>query len=230
VAVPETNADTRAHPTVTHTVERLLFEERTRWAMHVHDGLTQAVTSAVLELQTLRHRIQAEPEEAIAVLHEVEAAIRADLRDIREVLFDLQEERPGHQQAPLAALAGALAARWKLRARIATEGDVGSLGDSAYEAAHGIIGEALANVAKHAGSDEVRIRLMVADGALHIDVEDHGCGVPIAAVTEEEQHFGIRMMRTRAAEAGGTFEMASTPGHGTRVVAVLPVGVRGEER
>jgi signal transduction histidine kinase len=63
-----------------------------------------------------------------------------------------------------------------------------------------------------------------------MEVEDHGRGVPIAAVTDASQHFGIRMMRARAAEAGGTFEMASTPGHGTRVIAVLPVGGRGDDR
>jgi two-component system nitrate/nitrite sensor histidine kinase NarX len=232
MAVPKTqpHAPAPPHPTVANTVERLMLEERTRWAMLVHDGLTQAVTSAVLEIQTLRHRIEAEPAEAIATLHQVEAAIRGDLRDIRDVLFELQEEGRAHEQAPLAALAGALAARWKLRARITSEGDLESLGDEVYESAHGIIAEALANVAKHSGSADVRIRLRVADGALAIDVEDHGGGVPIAAVTDEDQHFGIRMMRTRAVEAGGTFEMASTPGHGTRVVAVLPVGGRGEER
>ena len=219
-----------AHPTVAHTVERMLFEERTRWAMHVHDGLTQSVTSAVLELQTLRHRIETEPDVAIASLHEIESMIRGDLRDIREVLFELQEEGPVHEQAPLAALVGALVARWKLRARIVTDGDLESLDDAAYEAAHGIMGEALANVAKHAGSPEVRIRLRVAQDELVIEIEDQGGGVPIAAVTDESQHFGIRMMRTRAAEAGGTFEMASTPGHGTRVIAVLPVGRRGDDR
>lgn len=228
VVQTRSNARTPAHPAVTHTVERLLFEERTRWAMHVHDGLTQSVTSAVLELQTLRHRIESEPDEAIAALHEVETAIRGDLRDIREVLFELQEERPGHEQAPLAALVSALAARWKLRARIATEGNLDALDDALYEAAHGIVAEALANVAKHSSIAEVRVHLRMAADTLTIEVEDHGGGVPIAAVTDEAQHFGIRMMRTRAADAGGTFEMTSTPGHGTRVVAVLPVGGQGE--
>jgi signal transduction histidine kinase len=198
--------------------------------MRVHDSLTQSVTSAVLELQTLRHRIETEPAEAIAALHQVESAIRGDLRDIRDVLFELQEEGPGHEQAPLVALAKAMAARWKLRARIATEGDVESLSDASYEAAHGIMAEALANIAKHSNSPEARIRLRVANDELVMEVEDNGRGVPIAAVTDESQHFGIRMMRARAAEAGGTFEMASTPGHGTRVIAVLPVGGRGDDR
>jgi signal transduction histidine kinase len=42
---------------VDQTVEALVLEERARWAMRIHDGQTQTVTSAVLELQTLRTRI-----------------------------------------------------------------------------------------------------------------------------------------------------------------------------
>jgi signal transduction histidine kinase len=40
----------------------------------------------------------------------------------------------------------------------------------------------------------------------------------------------MRMMRTRAEDIGGSIEIESTPGGGTRVVALLPVGGRGEER
>jgi signal transduction histidine kinase len=42
-------------------------------------------------------------------------------------------------------------------------------------------------------------------------------------------HFGLRLMRSRAERIGGTIEIDSKPGSGTRVVAVLPVGGRGDE-
>ena len=50
----------------------------------------------------------------------------------------------------------------------------------------------------------------------------------MAAVTDDDPHFGIRIMRARAESLGGTLEMTSTPGHGTSVVAVLPVTRDGE--
>ena len=53
---------------------RCMLEERTRWAMTIHDGLTQSVTSAVLELQMLRHRIETDPAAAVDVAREVEEA------------------------------------------------------------------------------------------------------------------------------------------------------------
>ena len=71
-----------------------MLEERTRWAMQILVGLTQSVTSAVLELQTLRHRIETDPAGAAAALEEVELQIRDDLRRIRELLFDMTNEDP----------------------------------------------------------------------------------------------------------------------------------------
>src|SRR5918992_2949065 len=89
------------HPTVAHTVDALLLQERTNWAIHIHDGLTQSVTSAILELQGLEHRIRTEPELACSTLREIEDTIRNDLRQIRQILFELGAGSP-HREPPLA--------------------------------------------------------------------------------------------------------------------------------
>ena len=93
------------HPTVRHSVDTMLQEERGRWAMQIHDGLTQSVTSAVLELQTLRHRIETDPAGAVEALKEVETEIRNDLRRIRELLFSMTSvEMPREPSAFATAL------------------------------------------------------------------------------------------------------------------------------
>jgi signal transduction histidine kinase len=184
---------------VRHAVESLLLEERTRWAMQIHDGLTQSVTSAVLELQTLRHRIETDPATAIATLGEIEHEIREDLRHIRELLFEMTED-----------------------------GDLESLDEASVEAAYSIVSEALANAAKHSGAPEVHVSMSVEADMLHVEVQDRGRGM--VAVTDTDPHFGIRIMRARAEALGGSLDMTSTPGHGTTVVAVLPVTRAGEGR
>ena len=102
------------------------------------------------------------------------------------------------------------------------------VGEPVLEAAHGILAEALANVAKHAGTKAVAVRVRVAGETFTIEVEDRGRGIPIVAVTDKDQHFGLQMMRARAEETGGSMDIRSTPGSGTLVVAVLPVGAGGE--
>jgi signal transduction histidine kinase len=206
------------HPTVAHTVESLLLEERTKWAIHIHDGLTQSVTSAVLELQGLRHRIETEPDAAVATLKEIEDAIRADLRQIREVLFELYGGT-SQREPSMANFVEQLVARWHLPARVSIEGDVDKIGDVTLETANAIVAEALANAAKHSGAPEVSVRIRADLGELRI--ADGG---------DADPHFGLRLMRARAEEIGGTIEIDSKPGNGTRVVAVLPVGGRGDGR
>jgi signal transduction histidine kinase len=212
---------------VDRTVEARVLEERARWAMQIHDGLTQTVTSAVLELQSLRARILADPVGATASLAAVEAAIRADLREIRQLLFELYEDqRP--PEPPLAVFVKELVARWGLPARVSIEGDADGAPAAVLETAHAVIAESLANAAKHADTPDVAVRVRADAEGLRIEVEDRGRG--IGSAEDDDPHFGLHMMQVRAEDIGGTVEIGSTPGGGTRVVALLPVGGRGEER
>jgi signal transduction histidine kinase len=214
------------HPTVAYTVDSLLLQERTKWAIHIHDGLTQSVTSAILELQGLQHRIRTEPESVLESLKEVEDAIRSDLKLIREMLFELDGGTP-HREPPLATFVSDLVERWHLPARVSIEGEVDRISDLTLETANAIVAEALANAAKHSGAPEVSVRIIAGLDELRIEVEDRGSG--ILAATDDDPHFGLRLMRGRAERIGGTIEIDSKPGSGTRVVAVLPVGGRGDE-
>jgi signal transduction histidine kinase len=216
-----------AHPAVAHTVDSLMLQERTRWAIHIHDGLTQSVTSAVLELQGLQHRIRTEPDDVLATLHEVEVAIRNDLKQIRQILFELDADTP-LQEPPLASFVNELVERWHLPARVSIEGEVDRISDRTLETANAIVAEALANAAKHSGAPEVSVRIRAGLDELRIEVEDRGNGL-VAAADDEDPHFGLRLMRGQVAQIGGTIEIDSKPGSGTRVVAVLPVGGRGDE-
>jgi len=204
-----------------------MLEERARWAMRIHDGLTQTVTSAVLELQSLRRQILTDPAGAVASLSAVEAAIRADLREIRELLFELDEGRIT-REPPLAEFVESLVSRWGLPAHVSIEGDCDQAPAAVIDAAHAVIAESLANAAKHAETRDVDVRVHADAKEFRVEVEDRGRG--IGDVADDDPHFGLRMMRARAEDIGGTVEIDSTPGGGTRVVALLPVGGRGEER
>jgi signal transduction histidine kinase len=227
VNVPQAHpSDTQPVLSTAETVESMLLRERTRWAMYVHDGLTQSVTSAVLEIQTLRHRIETSPVEAVAALREVEEAIRHDLTGIREILFELQEGRVRDERTFAAFITG-LVERWRLPARVSIEGEVDQVPIAVLDVAQHIVAEALTNAAKHSGSKDVAVRVLATAGELRVEVEDRGRG--LAAVTDNDPHFGLTLMQIQAREIGGSIEVESTPGRGVRVIAVLPVGGQGEE-
>ena len=219
------HAPARVTPAVERTVESRMLEERTKWAMHIHDALTQSVTSAVLELQTLRRRFETQPHEALEALKEVEDAIRNDLKEIRAVLFELEQGQV-REEPSFARFISDLVERWKLTARVSVEGDFAAVPEPILETAHAIVSEALANAAKHSGVPDVTVKVIADDECLRIEIEDRGRG--IVAVTDDDPHFGLRLLRARTEQLAGSIRFESTPGSGMRVVASLPVGGRGE--
>jgi ligand-binding sensor domain-containing protein/signal transduction histidine kinase len=82
-------------------------------------------------------------------------------------------------------------------------------------------GEAINNVLKHSGADEVRVRVVVQSGVLTIEINDNGHGFDLA--TGEAKRSGLIHMRQRLAEIGGTCELTTIPAQGTVVFFALPL-------
>ena len=79
--------------------------------------------------------------------------------------------------------------------------------------------EALANVRKHAGASRASIGLAYDEAEVRLVVSDDGTGFdPAAACTG----YGLRGMRARAAEAGGSLLVRSAPGAGTAISVTVP--------
>jgi signal transduction histidine kinase len=92
-----------------------------------------------------------------------------------------------------------------------------------------IIQEALTNVARHAGVDEVSVELWLSNDRIVLHVEDEGRGFDPARL--EGPANGLTGMRERASLAGGSWEISSRPGEGARLSAELPVvGGDGQAR
>jgi signal transduction histidine kinase len=79
--------------------------------------------------------------------------------------------------------------------------------------------EALANVRKHAAAGQVSVRLRYADGAVRLSVADDGAGFDPGLIGGG---YGLRGMRDRVRQVGGTVEVTSAPGAGTQVCAEVP--------
>src|SRR6059058_1057862 len=89
-----------------------------------------------------------------------------------------------------------------------------------------VLQEALTNVAKHAGARSVRVRLVRDKATVELRVQDDGAGFDPAAeaeLTVGDRHFGLQVMRERAALLGGSVKVESRPGAGTTITAHFPV-------
>jgi signal transduction histidine kinase len=82
-----------------------------------------------------------------------------------------------------------------------------------------IFKEAVSNAARHSGCSAVDVDLRVAGARLVLTLADNGKGCDVSAEGEGQ---GLASMRRRAGRLGGTLEIASVPGSGTKVTLDIP--------
>ena len=80
-----------------------------------------------------------------------------------------------------------------------------------------MVSEAIANARKYAGAATVRVRVRLSRGTLHVEVADDGRGGAVA-----RPGSGLEGLQDRVEAVGGTLEIVSPAGDGTRIVATIP--------
>jgi two-component system nitrate/nitrite sensor histidine kinase NarX len=87
-----------------------------------------------------------------------------------------------------------------------------------------IIQEALTNIRKHAQAAHAWVRFGREGEQACIVIQDDGRGFDLTvAGAPGQEHFGLQIMRERAASVGGTVEVEPQIGRGTRVVIRVPI-------
>lgn len=200
--------------------DALAAEERERQALaeSLHD-------SAIQNLLSARHEL----EEAAEVLEHpslerADAALSSTISDLREAIFELHPYVL--DEAGLDVAVRTVGERAARRGHFNLRCEVGRLSSQAngrllLSAAR----ELLANAAEHSGARNVTIRVTLRDASIVLEVEDDGTGfdaVSVLPARVAEGHIGLASQRERVESAGGSFEIESSPGHGTRVVVALP--------
>ncbi len=204
-------------------VEDAREEERTNAAREVHDEIGQHLTVLNLQSWWLKNHPDAGLADRFERLSVMQNSISAALAAVKSVATRL---RP----IALGALSFGETTAWyakdfEHRTGIACKARIGEgippLTDAEATALFRVLQEALANVARHSGAGEVTISLTSDAAWVTLDIEDNGVGIE-AAKAQAPDAFGIIGMRERCAAFGGSLELGTAPGGGTRVSARVP--------
>lgn len=204
--------------------EQAVAEERRRMARELHDLAGHTLAAVLLHLTGARHVLGRDLDEADRALQDAEAIGRASLDQIRATVAALRTDERGTDPAlPGSADVMSLVDEYR-RAGLLVDAsippDASSLLGPLGTAVHRIVREALANVARHAPTNRVEVRVEVRDQGIHLLVADHGR--PAAAPDPRTGHFGLVGMHERARALGGELDAGPTP-DGWHVMARLPL-------
>lgn len=201
--------------------DALTAEERGRRALA--EGLHD---SAIQNLLSVRHEIDEAAEDGADVhesLRRADAVLEQTIGELREAIFELHPyvlEQGG--LVPALRTLGQRAAR---QGRFRLHLDLLPMRRNPHDALLvTATRELLANATKHAGAESVWIHLAEDDGRVVLTVADDGSGFDAAVLPGRlaEGHIGLRSQRERVEAAGGTFELTTAPGQGTRIEIRLP--------
>ena len=194
-------------------------DERGRIAEALHDDVLQRIFDVTIRAHVIRECYRTgrllELEESVPELITASERVAEELRD---VIYGLRHSEVGH--AGLLGSLGLLSEHLQDRSGITfvTDLEVGLQVPPEVELViYQIAREAMVNATDHSRGDTVWVSLSRVDGRIELRVLDNGVGFDPR--TRLDKHFGLELVRERAAGVGAEIKVESSPGSGTLIVA-----------
>jgi signal transduction histidine kinase len=203
-------------------------EERRRIARELHDSAGQMVAALLMNIDGLRgiDGHEAERARVLSDSHAILENLNKELRTISHLLHPPLLDEVGLSSA-LQWYVDEFAKRSGIATSLELAANFGRAKSDLEIAIFRIVQECLTNVHRHSGSSRAVVRLQPSNGAILLEVQDEGKGIPPekkAALTGSGPvGVGLRGMRERALQLGGTLEIESE-NIGTTVRAMFPIG------
>ncbi len=201
--------------------ELAVAQERNRLSRDLHDTLGHRLTVSIVQLEGAERLIAAAPERASQMVNSVRQQLNEGLSEVRRTVGMLRTPVDTDPSLPKALheLAMDFEKATQLPIRVTVPDSLQPLPEAYRLAVYRAAQEALTNVQRHAQASQASLTIDLSAEALTLRVKDNGVGLPDEA---DQQGFGLRGMRERIMELGGTVELRSAKADGTTVLVQLP--------
>jgi signal transduction histidine kinase len=209
-------------------VERVAtLEERQRIAAEMHDGLAQILSYLALKADYATDLLQDGQVPAVLEQYrDIQAAIERATREVRMSITSLRSDPQPREPLQSCVERAAIEAAHTSAQPISFVNRLPSplfLMPDQQDQVQRVVQEALANAVRHAHAQRIGVFLEQQGSKVMITVSDDGRGFDLATSPPPGDHFGLSIMRARAARIGGQLFIDSLPGQGTRVLLAWPL-------
>ncbi len=191
-------------------------DERRRLERNLHDGAQGRLVALAARLGLAAHAAGEAPETATSSIETAHAELLVAIDELRELVQGIQPA--ALRQFGLASAVEDIAAKSVTPIELVELPRV-RLDETTEATAFYLIREAVTNAERHAHASLVSVRAHLSTASLTVEVQDDGAGGAF-----ERNDRGLQGLRDRVEATGGTFELDSEPGCGTRITADIPVG------
>ncbi|MDD5701859.1 MAG: histidine kinase [Dehalococcoidales bacterium] len=205
------------------TRDLAVVEERNRLAREIHDTLTQGFAGIVLQLEAAEQSLYDDIKQAQVHLDRARSLARENLNEARRSVWDLHP-RTSPQNPVIEDLRKIITdfiRNTGIRVNFNVSDGQRPLSSEISGALVRICKEALTNVAKYSKAQKVNIKLIFTNNKIELSISDDGIGFDTGQTKSDA--FGLISMRERSQVLGGEFIVHSEKGHGTTVMASIPI-------
>ncbi|MFE8647189.1 CHASE3 domain-containing protein [Sphingomonas sp. NCPPB 2930] len=201
-------------------LQQVREEERAHLARELHDELGSLLTAAKLDVARIKSRVGTDSPELTERMAHLTETLNSGIALKRRIIEDLRPSSLSNLGLVAALEILARESGDQFGFVIATEFEEVKLHDGAELTAYRLVQESFTNIGKYADARNVSLTLRAIPGFARVEVRDDGRGFDVAAIAPATH--GLAGMRHRVEAAGGQLTIASLPGQGTVISALLP--------
>jgi signal transduction histidine kinase len=195
--------------------------ERSRIARELHDDVSQQLAGLSIALSSVRQRLRSHGngEKEVGALTSLQQRAVALAESVRQLSHDLHPGVLKHAgvEAALSAHCDEFRQQHPIQVSFQAAGDFHSMGVEAKLCLYRVAQEALRNTAKHSGARHVGVRLAQTPEGAELTIADDGQGFDVTSSERLGNGLGLRSIRERVRQAGGTVTILAERHNGTTV-------------
>lgn len=198
--------------------------EKEQVARELHDHLGQVLTALRIDVLWLKKHFALSPDQAVGRAEKMSFLIDKTIQDVRDMAYRLRPRVL--DDLGLSDALESLVSDFEKRSNVSCvfrRDAIPKIDKTLATALYRIGQEAVTNAIRHAGATTIIVELRTDTRGLILTIEDNGVGFDPAPGTQQDG-FGLEGMMERANLAGGSLDIRSEKGHGTRITCKITVG------
>ncbi|MFD1037677.1 histidine kinase [Virgibacillus byunsanensis] len=199
------------------------IEERQRLARDLHDAVSQQLFALTMMSESALRQFDKNPDVAKDQLKDVANSALQAQTEMRALLLHLRPVHLSGEPLPIGIrkLVEELKQKSTLDFTVVIDEKL-SITETTEEHVFRIIQESFSNTLRHAAATEVKLEISLRSNELFIFISDNGKGFNVDEDTSRKTSYGLKTMKERSEELGGTFKIRSIQGEGTNIEIRIP--------
>lgn len=197
--------------------------ERQRLSRQMHDGPAQALSNFILQTEIAMRLMDVDAGQAREELNSLKASAMGTFQKVRNFIFELRPMMLDDLGlAPtIRRYADAFKEQTGLDVNVTVTGQERRLEPYLEVMMFRAIQELLGNAARHSQATSVKVILDLGEDRIRVSVDDNGKGFDADSI-QQGNNLGLKLIRERTEMLGGSFEIDSALGKGTRILFGVP--------